>query len=391
MSTRGSSYFSTMSHLPRWGLKKIFWISLSLIIIILLISPPGRVAVRAGLLTTEIIPDLPLKPLKIFTKAPIIEEVEITRGSTNLLADIYRPNDKKRHPAVVLTLGAGPDRETPLLVKLAESLARTGLVVLAPDIPRLVAGHVITSATEDAINVFEYLYEQPFVDQEKVGFGGFCVGASVAIVAAEDPRIAKKVAFVNAISPYFNLVELSREIITRQYIKEGEMVDWEPADLSKEALKKGVVLYFSSEEDRKILDQAIFAKRLPSSDILSGLSEESKKVLTYMQTQDFEKSRQLYEKNWPEQGKQIDAELSPNTNISNLEAKLFILSDTNDVFVPPTHSKKFVENLSEEQVSYTQIDALEHVRPGAKLKLLRAARQAGKLYIHIWQFLNFVT
>ena len=379
-----------MSLLTRLGPKKIFWIVFLLLLIIFLVSPPGRVATQAGLMTAEVIPGFPIKPLKWVSKAPLVEEVNIVKGNTNLLADIYRPNDKKKHPAVVLTLGAGPDRRTPLLVKFAESLARTGYVVLAPDIPRLVAGHVITSATEDTINVFEYLYEQPFVDQGKVGFGGFCVGASVAIVAAEDPRIAEKVSFIYAVSPYFNLVDLSREIITRQYIKNVDTVAWEPSDLSKEALKKGVVLYFSNEEDRKILDQAIFAKRPPSSDILSGLSEESKKVLTYMQTQDFEKSRQIYENYWPKQGKQLDAELSPSTNISDLQAKLFILSDPNDVFVPPTHSQKFVESLPKEQVSYTQIDALEHVRPGARLKLLRGFRQAGKLFNHLWQFFNFV-
>jgi hypothetical protein len=382
--------FLVMAYLKKLGPKKIFWLGLLIILIIFFISSPGRVAIKTGLITAQVIPDFPIKPLKLFTKEPIVAEVKSTKGSTKFVADIYRPADEGTHQAAIFILGSLATRENPLVVEIADSLARLGFVIFVPEEPELAAGHVSNTAIDYYVEVFEYLYEQPFVDKGGVGFGGFCVGGSVAIKASEDPRIADEVAFVHAISPYYNLENLSREIITGKYVQDGEKIDWDPADLSEDTLKRGVVLYFTDSQDRQILEEKIFEKESSGSDVSSELSKEGQAALTYMQTQDFDESEKLYDLVWPKGMKQYNADLSPSTNIEDLKAKLFIISDTNDMFVPPYHSQKFVENLPKGQVYHSEIDAFEHVKPGNRLKLLRGFRQAGKLFNHLWQFFNFV-
>ena len=53
------------------------------------------------------------------------------------------------------------------------------------------------------MHAFQYLKSREYVDSNRVGMGGFCVGASFALVAAADPRIRRDVVFVNAFGPYF--------------------------------------------------------------------------------------------------------------------------------------------------------------------------------------------
>jgi hypothetical protein len=48
-------------------------------------------------------------------------------------ADLYRPDDNDRHGAVLVVIGAAPRAlEDEQVVRLAESVARAGLVVMLP-------------------------------------------------------------------------------------------------------------------------------------------------------------------------------------------------------------------------------------------------------------------
>ena len=51
---------------------------------------------------------------------------------------------------------------------------------------------------------FQYLQQQPYVKQDKIGFIGVSVGAPLALLAAADPRINKDVAYVVSFGGYYN-------------------------------------------------------------------------------------------------------------------------------------------------------------------------------------------
>src|SRR3989344_9066537 len=90
--------------------KKIINALLTLLLLILLfvtflITPWGRPVLKTLLLVPEVVPDFPIRPLKFFSREPTIEEVTLKVGDKDIKADLYKPNDNKTHPAIILTLG----------------------------------------------------------------------------------------------------------------------------------------------------------------------------------------------------------------------------------------------------------------------------------------------
>ncbi len=85
-------------------------------------------------------------------------------------------------------------------MKLGDALARAGFVTMFYWSPTMALNYDIDSREiENLVWAFKYLRAQDFVDQERVGMGGFCVGASFTLVAASDSRISDEVHFVNAL------------------------------------------------------------------------------------------------------------------------------------------------------------------------------------------------
>src|SRR3990167_7212787 len=68
-------------------------------------TPWGRPVLKTLLLVPEVVPNFPIRPLKFFSREPTIEEITLKVGDKDIKADLYKPNDNKKHPAVVFTLG----------------------------------------------------------------------------------------------------------------------------------------------------------------------------------------------------------------------------------------------------------------------------------------------
>src|SRR5436190_21918841 len=105
----------------------------------LALAPP----VRAWLTTALLLPDLldlgGPRPLVLVSGAPTREEVRLDGAS----ADLYRPSGGGRSPGLVLTLGVHPlDKRDPVVVRLGQSLARSGLAVLIVQSDDLVADRI---------------------------------------------------------------------------------------------------------------------------------------------------------------------------------------------------------------------------------------------------------
>src|SRR3970282_1354294 len=69
------------------------------------------------------------------TLAPIVERLQIASGEERIPTDLYSVQNSKRRAAILLTHGiieAGKD--DPRLIRFARSLARSGFVVLVPEL-----------------------------------------------------------------------------------------------------------------------------------------------------------------------------------------------------------------------------------------------------------------
>jgi len=232
-------------------------------------TPWGRPALKTMLLVPEVVPNFPVKPLKLFSKKPKIEEVSLKVDGREVKANLYRLPDNKKHPAVVFILGILYSKDNPNVTSTAEILSRSGFVVLVPDLPDFQSGFVWIDSVNTLISSVEFLDKQNFVDQKKIGFAGFCVGASAAIIAAEDERIANKVNFIAAISPYFDLYSTVDAIRGRQIIDDdGSLQSWEPAGLTIETFYKGFINYIADEKERALLTRYFLEEDTDTLEIL---------------------------------------------------------------------------------------------------------------------------
>lgn len=344
---------------------------------------------KTMLLATEVISQFPLKPMKLLTRAPIVETVKIKTSSGEVAADLYRPRNGRSHPAAIFTLGIAITKENVEVVRLSEALARSGFVVLTPDLPDFISGFVWTDSVDTLVSSVEYLDKQSFVDKKKIGFAGFCVGASASIMAAEDPKIASKVNFITAISPYFDITSLSKAVVTKKAEDgNGNYVDWVPAPLTVKSVQLGFINYLSDENEKKQLKD-YFVSGTPISD-KEHLSQEAVAVYGFLSTSDLEGLEILW-KDFPQSGKDMLNKLSPSTKIHDLRAKLLILNDKKDSFVPKIEGERLGQSLSKKQIYFSEIDSFEHVSPKTKLPRWAAARQFFHLGIFLYNVVSQVS
>ena len=329
---------------------------LALLVITFLVSPWGQPLSKALLLVPEVSPDFPIKPLAYLTKEPKLTEVKIPTDYGEIGADLYRPNDDKKHPGIVVALGTEVTRKNGELIPFARSLARLGYTVLIPDLPDFIAGYVWTNSSEVLISSYEFLENQSFVESEKIGLLGFCVGGSQSIVAAEDERISNDVSFVVALTPYYNFFTLSEEILA------GKVAGEYGIDLTIKSLQKGFINYITDQKEKQLLSSHFLEEKEISNQEIEELSPEAKSIYLFLSNKDNSKFPEL----WgaiPAGGKDLLARLSPDTKISDLKAKLFIVYDEGYTYIPESQARHWKDiSSSNKNVSVTVIQSLQHVK-----------------------------
>ena len=201
----------------------------ALLTLFIALTPQGRAGFHTALFLTQVL-DAPVKPQGWFTGEPLRHEVIYPSPEGMSVAQIYRVPDGKPRAAALLSLGvydAGFDGAE--AVNLGHALARAGYVVMYHWSPEMSLNYTIEPGKLDnMVSAFMYLEEQGYVDTERVGLGGFCVGASFALVAGADARIRDRVHFVNAFGPYFDAETFLVQATSRSVVYEGERMPWDP-------------------------------------------------------------------------------------------------------------------------------------------------------------------
>ena len=194
-----------------------------------ILTPQGRTGFHAALFVSQTLEVL-IKPQSWFTDDALREEVHYDTPEGEAVADIYRLAGGMPRAAVLLSMGANEnERDDPDIVNLGQALARAGYVVMYHWSPQIgLNANIDPNEPENLVWAFQHLEERDYVDGDRVGLGGFCVGASLALVAAADPKISDRVHFVNAFGPYFDAESLLLQAVSRSVAYEGESSPWEP-------------------------------------------------------------------------------------------------------------------------------------------------------------------
>jgi dienelactone hydrolase len=381
-----------LNRLQRWRrVALVLLIGLAALIVWLGLTSTGHAVVRAGLLVLDILPQSPISPLRVFTPEPVVEQVRFSYEGGTTEGRVFRPSGEGPHSAAILSLGYGPDPDDPLVLQVSEDLARVGIVVLIPNTLGLHMGNLMPEEVEVLVGAFEYLAAQSYVKPDRIGYAGFCVGSSIALVAAEDPRINEQVSYVNVFGGYYDARDLIRAVAARSSRYEGQEFAWTPHQQTAILFVQNVLLHLDVPQERQTLRQLIQTPPEDPTALLAELTPLGRLGYSSVTGSDPATVDALLA-TIPEQ---ISAELkliSPSTGIDRLEAKVFIMHDVSDPYVPVTESYRLADAIpNAEQKVYAQFTLFDHVRPSRSMNWLHLLREAIKLFVYLCRVMIYVT
>ncbi len=364
-------------------------VTLALLILFILATPQGRTGFRTVLFVTQVL-DLPIKPQSWVTDDPLRHRVGDGLSGTHE-AEVYRlPTDGTR-AAVLLSVGATPEGlDDPGLVMLGDALARAGYVAMMHWSPAMgLESNMDPSEAEALVEAFAYLEGLEYVDPERVGIGGFCVGASLALVAAADPRIRDRVGFVNAFGPFYDAGALLRQAVSRTVVYEGETTPWQPEQRTLRFLATELIENLDDSSDVQMLTRR-YLEDQPSGPIEPDrLSSQGKVVARLLEGVQPHEAEALYGMLPPALHEDL-AMISPSTHVHGLRSRLLVLHTRYDEYVPAAESRRLLEATGDRlDVYYTEFIGFDHLLPDDD-GILSLLREAFVMYRRMYSILRIV-
>lgn len=298
---------------------------------------------RTILLMSQAFPQMPIKPLQLLTAEPAHQTLEIESPRGTIVADLFLPtqhfgaSDPHSRPALVLAMGVKTaPKDRPLLLSLAQTFARLGIVVLWPRLQALDDGVSLPEEPQTFIAAVDYLRTVEVVDPSRISLFGFSTGASVGLVAASTPELTDKVRSVIFFGGYYDIGDYLLSLATATTSLDGQTNQWTPADEAVGQVREilankraaGVLGVFDANPDE--------APALMASAPVAELAELQR--------------------------------FSPSLASNGFHGHLFILHDTGDPLVPYVESAKLYRALSPRvQTTYLVTSLFDHVQPKQEL------------------------
>ena len=366
-------------------------VTLALVVLFIVATPQGRTGFNTVLFVLQVL-DLPIKPQSWFTAEPLRHRIQYSMDDGSQVAEVYRLPDGKRRAAVLLSAGATPHGlDDPPVVMLGNALARAGYVTMVHWSPQIgLQSNIDPSEPERLVQTFIYMEELDYVDPERVGMGGFCVGASLALVAAADPKIRDRVGFVNAFGPFYDVESLLLQAVSRTVVYDGESTPWQPDPHTMRVLAAELIEHLDSPSDVQIMTRHYLDQQPPTPidlDTLSPAGRTAARLLNGVQPHEAEA---LYE-TLPIAFREDIASISPSTYVDDLRARLLIMHDRHDQYVPAAESRRLIEATRDQvDVRYTEFIGFDHLLPDEDGVLTRLG-QAISLYLHMYSILRIAS
>lgn len=303
--------------------------------------------------------------------APVVERVtgeprfehEPIAGNPSL---VVRPAGKGPWPVFVFVNGVVPEgRKLPEVRRLAEGLARADYLVIVPDLPGLRNDEVRPEAVSETVEVVRAVSGWPQTRGERVGMIGVSTGASLAVLAAEDPGLEGRLSVVAGLSPYADIRTVLNIATTGYYRQGGEFVPYQADPFLSYVAARSLVAAMSPGEDRTTLNSELQLVDRFDPDPLAGfrarpvedLGPEARSVVRLLANRDPERFSGLYSR-LPSEVRGDLKQLSPIAGSGEVEAAVELASGPEDRFFPVRESYRLARISLEHRVTVS--GALDH-------------------------------
>ena len=359
--------------------------ALAVLAFVVVVTPQGRASAKTAGLVLQVVPGFPVKPLGWFTDQPVRTAVEYPAGARSAEADIYRIPDRAQRAALVLFLGVNPaGRDDERVVNLASALARAGFVVLVPWSENMMAKRVSPADVEMLVAAFQYLAGRDGVDRGRIGGSGFCIGSSLLVVAASDPRISADVSFINFFSGFYDGRDYMKQFAARRTFYDGTEEPWEPDKLTTEVFTLLMIESLSLPAERDALDGHFTGGRPLTEADVRGLSSEARAIHGLLSGTTLEEADELLREVPPRLLEAMDA-LSPSRHLDGVSARLLIMHDREDALAPVEESRRLADAVAARgDARYTEFSFFSHVDPGEGVGPIGLVTESFKLYRHLY-------
>jgi dienelactone hydrolase len=374
---------------------------IGLVLLVLVVATiawePTRVAYQTAIMLPNLL-DAGPKPLNLFSEAPRRSAVAYRPapepGDDPELAELWLPSwasPERRSGAMLLVLGVNNvGRNHPVVARVADGLARSGVAVVVPDSRVLLEGRLEADEVDGVVRAFELLAARPEVDPERVGIVGFSVGGSLALLAAADPRIASDVAWVNAFGAFADASTYLAAVSAHAYRgPSGEDVPWTPSPLAREVYLRFMLDQVGDAADRQALESgladAILDGERPAPDpgLRDDLRTDAARAVHALLT-----ARSLAEAEsvvvaLPEEALALSSAISPIRHLA-IEADVHLMHEIEDHHVPFIETRALASALQPTGLlrQHTEFRLFDHVQPD-DVDLVAALPELVKLLLHV--------
>ena len=327
---------------------------------------------RTASALASVVPGNPPTLLQLRAPPRVTTLAFTTRDGYELLADLYEPPDARDAPAILLVNGVVPEGRTyEPLVGFADGLARSGFVVLVPDALDYANYRVFPEDIGALVGGFQVLQTRPSVDRERVGFIGFSLGGSLAMVAAADPEIADQVALVATIGAYYSMDAMLRAVTTSTVQVDDGFQPYHPDPFVWLVTRNTLLSAVPQEDEREALFQ-IFALPTPDPDPQAlakyepaRFSAPARGVYDLFTNRDPAAVTGLMDRVRSTMPGVLQS-ISPDAHMESLKSPVALLHDRGDLYVPAQESLRFFDRLGgEPRAQMAVLDVIQHAQLSA--------------------------
>jgi pimeloyl-ACP methyl ester carboxylesterase len=349
-------------------LRRVFYLVMLAVLIGLLVSYWSWVdaQVRAAVVISSVLEAPILTPAaEAMGGEPGFEDVPVA-GNPTLVAS---PAGDGPWPAIFLVNGAVREgRKLPEVRNLAEGFARAGYLVVVPDLPGLREARITPQTAEATTQVAREISGRPDVEDGQVALVGVSTGATLALLAAEDPALRGKVSLIAGVAPYSNIKTVLSLATTSHYRRsDGELIRYEADSFLTYVTARSLVAALPPGEDESTLSEELDGACRKCPDPLSGLRARrtddlgpgARSVVKLLANRNPERFAALYAE-IPDEVRHDLEELSPLAGTGRIRVPVELATGPRDKYFPPSQSYALERVAPQRRVTVT--GALDHAK-----------------------------
>ena len=288
---------------------------------------------------------------------------------------VARPAGEGPWPAIFVVNGTVPEgRQLPAVRNLAEGFARAGYLAVVPDLPGLTEDRITPQTVDAATEAAREISTRPEAENGEVAMVGVSTGATLALLAAEEPRLDGNVSLVAGVAPFSNMETVLSVATTVHYRRpDGKLVRYEATPFLSYVVARSLVSALPPGEDRQTLSAEIASVGRENPDPLhdirsrrtDDLGPKAKSVVRLLANRDPKRFEDLYIA-LPDGVSHDLEELSPLAGEGKISAPVELATGPHDAYFPPSESYALERVAPQRRVTVTP--ALDHAELNVSLR-----------------------